>query len=200
MMHSWIFKKEKKKKKESELRFLKSQVDPHFLFNNLNTVDSLIDTNPEGAKVYINRLSNLYRYLTRTKDDEVVPLEEELEFVNNYIYLMEQRYGAAYTFEIQNSIDISDLLIPPGALQTLLENVIKHNNGSEGKPVRTEILIKEENISVRNNLSLKKTIKDSYGVGLTNLKARYKLLSDKAVSINEDSHFEVMLPNLKSLS
>lgn len=189
-----------KEKKESELRFLKSQIDPHFLFNNLNTVDALIDSNPEGAKIYVNRLSNLYRYLTRTKDDEVVPLEEELEFVKNYIYLMEQRYGEAYTFEIQNDLDISDLLIPPGALQTLMENVIKHNNGSEATPIKTEILITSENICVKNNVSLKKTVKDSYGVGLTNLKARYKLLSDKKVSIKKGANYEVVLPNLKSLA
>jgi len=189
-----------KEKRESELRFLKSQIDPHFLFNNLNTVDALIDSNPEGAKIYVNRLSNLYRYLTRTKDDEVVPLEEELEFVKNYIYLMEQRYGAAYKFQIQNNMDSSDLLIPPGALQTLLENVIKHNNGSEAQPIKTEIIIDSQNISVRNNVSLKKTIKDSYGVGLTNLKARYKLLSDKQVNITDGTHFKVILPNLRSLA
>lgn len=188
-----------KEKRESELRFLKSQLDPHFLFNNLNTVDSLIDTNPDAAKVYVNRLSKLYRYLTRTKDDEVVPLQDEIDFAKDYIYLLEQRYGTAYTFKIENQIDSSDLLIPPGALQTLLENVVKHNNGDANSPIHTQIKISSEKITITNNIKLKKSIKDSYGVGLTNLIARYRLLSDRSVIINSGSSYEVVLPNLKSI-
>lgn len=192
--------KKEKEKKESELRLLKSQMDPHFLFNNLNTIDSLIDTKPEIAKTYLNKLSQLYRYLIRTKDDEVVPLEEELEFVRNYIFLLEQRYGSAYAFEINSKINLADRLIPPGALQTLLENVVKHNQGQAAEPVLTEIMIKEDVIEVINNLKLKKQKQDSYGVGLTNLTARYKLLSDIPLIMETTDHFKVTLPNLKAVS
>lgn len=189
-----------KEKKESELRLLKSQMDPHFLFNNLNTIDSLIDSKPEVAKIYLNKLSQLYRYLIRTKDDEVVPLEEEITFAKNYIYLLEQRYGSAYVFEIIPNANIGDKLIPPGALQTLLENVVKHNEGQTVDPISTKIIIEEKEIKITNNLKLKKAKQDSYGIGLSNLKARYKQLSDEPIRITTDDHYSVSLPNLLALS
>ncbi|MEM1122691.1 MAG: histidine kinase, partial [Bacteroidota bacterium] len=96
------FLKIEKEKKESELLRLNAQIDPHFLFNNLNTIDSLIDTNPTGAKTYLNKLARLYRYLIATKDQEVVELEEELTFAQNYIYLIQSRFGNAYQFHIQH--------------------------------------------------------------------------------------------------
>lgn len=192
--------KSEKEKKESELRLLKSQVDPHFLFNNLNTIDSLIDSNPTVAKKYLNKLSQLYRYLIRTKDDEVVPLEEELEFAKNYIYLLEQRFGSAYAFEIKKNCGIDNLLIPPGALQTLLENVVKHNLASAEEPISTQIEISEKNIQVSNNVKLKKTVKDSYGVGLNNLKTRYRLLSEKEIEVDKGSSFSITLPTLKAIA
>ena len=188
-----------KEKKENELRLLKSQMDPHFLFNNLNTVDSLIDSNPEVAKKYIQKLSNLYRYLIRTKDDEVVLLDEELTFVRDYIYLLEQRYGSTYTFQIKSDQEEDALLIPPGALQTLLENVVKHNEGQSDMPINTTISIEEDTISVSNNKRLKGTPKESFGVGLSNLKARYALLTDQAITIKSDKDYVVMLPQLKTI-
>jgi len=188
-----------KEKRESELRLLKSQVDPHFLFNNLNTIDSLIDTKPDIAKTYLNKLSQLYRYLIRTKDDEVVPIEDELTFAKNYIYLLEQRYGQAYTFEINITGDLDTMLIPPGALQTLLENVVKHNHGDNSAPIHTAITIQPNEITVSNNINLKKTKRESYGIGLSNLKSRYKLLSDDPMKINSGQQFTVSLPNLKAI-
>jgi len=187
-------------KKESELRLLKSQMDPHFLFNNLNTIDSLIDTNPQVAKTYLNKLSKLYRYLVRTKDDEVVSLEEELEFTENYIYLLEQRFGEAYIFNMSNKHKFEDLFIPPGALQTLIENIVKHNQGSSAVPIITEISIDENRVSVINNLILKKRKRDSFGVGLKNLKKRYKFLTDEPVIIASDENYRVSIPILKAVN
>lgn len=184
-------------KKESELRLLKSQIDPHFLFNNLNTVDSLIDSDPKVAKTYLNKLSQLYRYLVRTKDDEVVPLDEELEFVRNYIYLLEQRFGSTYLFTIEQNYESNNSLIPPGALQTLLENVVKHNQGSDSAPITTSIVISDTRIVVSNNVKLKSRKRDSFGVGLTNLIKRYKYLSDEEVIINSNEIYSVTLPVLK---
>lgn len=187
-----------KEKKESELKRLTSQVDPHFLFNNLNTVDSLIDTNPKVAKIYLNKLSQLYRYLISTKDQDVVELEEELEFVKNYIYLIESRFGNAFQFEILNKKTNEELtFIPPGALQTLLENIVKHNQPSSSKPIKGVILINDGAIIIRNNLNIKKEKVDSTGTGLENLKARYKLLTDKEVSIEINDFFKVTLPLIK---
>jgi len=194
------FLKMEKEKKESELLRLNAQIDPHFLFNNLNTIDSLIDTNPSGAKTYLNKLSRLYRYLISTKDQEVVELEEELGFAQNYIYLIQSRFGNAYQFDIQqHNPDESISFIPPGALQTLLENVVKHNQPSPSTPIKCTLNIKRETIEVSNNLSLGIKEVDSTGTGLNNLKARYQLLIDKEISISSNGNFKVILPLIKEV-
>ena len=190
--------KVEKEKKESELRFLKSQIDPHFLFNNLNTVDSLIDKDPKAAKLYLNKLAALYRYLISSKDHEVVTLEEELEFARNYMYLIESRFGDAYQFEIINELDEEfPMLIPPGALQTLLENIVKHNQANSNTPIRSQIRISDKGIEVSNDLKPKNQKVDSTGTGLVNLKTRYKLLTDKDIQIIKDQLFTVKLPMIK---
>ncbi|MEM6966525.1 MAG: histidine kinase [Bacteroidota bacterium] len=190
-----------KEKKESELRLLKSQIDPHFLFNNLNTIDSMIDSNPRGAKVYLNKLSQLYRYLISSKDFEVVPLEEELEFARNYMFLIESRFGDAYQFEILDQTQSTDIqLIPPGALQTLLENIVKHNHGSSIAPIKTNIHITDKEIIITNNIKSKQGKVDSTGIGLTNLKSRYKLLTDSDIQIQSTEHFTVKLPSIKQVA
>lgn len=188
-----------KEKKESELRFLKAQIDPHFLFNNLNTVDALIDQDPKAAKKYINRLSQLYRYLISSKDFEVVPLEEELEFAKNYMYLIESRYGNAYLFNVEQDSSVDRVLIPPGSLQTLLENIVKHNQGSEKKPIYTNIKISPTGIQVTNDLRAKNRVVDSTGIGLKNLQSRYKLLTDEALNIKSNEKFTVELPLIKEV-
>lgn len=189
-----------KEKKESELLRLSSQIDPHFLFNNLNTIDSLIDTNPVAAKTYLNKLAQLYRYLISTKDQEVVELEEEIEFAQNYIYLIQSRFGNAFQFEV-NTIGMNKelIFIPPGALQTLLENIVKHNQPRPNQPVKSSISLKENTIEVRNNLSIKTENVDSTGTGLANLKARYKLLVDKEINITTNDYFTVALPLIKQV-
>ncbi len=185
-------------KRENELRLLKSQVDPHFLFNNLNTVDSLIDTDPKTAKLYLNKLAQLYRYLIHTKDDEVVPLEDELEFARNYSFLLEQRYGEMYKFRFDLKMETADLyVIPPGALQTCLENVVKHNSGTEVIPILTSIEVEAHFITVNNNKTHRAQLIESTGIGLTNLKKRYELLSDKKIIISDEKDFVVKLPLIK---
>lgn len=192
--------KMEKEKKESELLRLNAQIDPHFLFNNLNTVDSLIDTNPQIAKTYLHKLSHLYRYLISTKDQEVVELEEELTFAQNYIYLIQSRFGDAFQFEIPNMDGEQEIsFVPPGALQTLLENIVKHNQASMEKPITTTIKISENNIVIRNNLVKKRKAADSTGIGLTNLNARYKLLTDTAIQIKQTEYFTVTLPIIKQV-
>jgi LytS/YehU family sensor histidine kinase len=189
-----------KAKKESELLLLKSQIDPHFLFNNLNTVDALIDSNPKAAKDYLNRLGQLYRYLVANKDFEVVPLEEELEFAKNYMYLMERRYGTAYQFEIEEATDVVEKqLIPPGALQTLLENVVKHNQASATEPVVVHLLVDDKNIIVKNVIRKKFKLEETTGTGLNNLKSRYKLLTDRPIQFQSNGEFIVTLPSINQV-
>ncbi|WP_282070261.1 sensor histidine kinase [Olleya namhaensis] len=172
-----------KQQKENELKLLRSQLDPHFLFNNLNTLDSLIDSNTEKAKEYINRLSLIYRYLIKTKDAEVMELSEEIKLAENYIFLIKTRFENDYDFKIETRTDLSDKFIPTGAIQALLENVVKHNKPQNNKAIEATILIEENTLKVINTKSTLVSKNESFGTGLKNLKARYKLLSDKEVTI-----------------
>ena len=192
--------KREKEKKESELRLLKSQIDPHFLFNNLNTVDALIDKDKTVAKEYLKHLSSLYRYLISTKDDELVPLAQEVNFAQDYIYLIEKRFGEMYKFEIHSKTSGEDKLIPPGALQTILENVVKHNAASYDESVVTKISIFENEVAISNNINLKKRKEQSTNTGLNNLKERYRLLTDKKLYIHQDDkQYKIIIPILKSV-
>ena len=191
-----LLMKSEKQQKENELKLLRSQIDPHFLFNNLNTLDSLIDSDAEKAKEYINRLSLIYRYLIQTKDAEVMELSKEIQFAENYIFLIETRFGNDYKFNIKKEAEITDKFIPTGALQALLENVVKHNKANE-KPVQTTITIKDDWLTVSNTKSTN-TKNESLGTGLQNLRSRYELLSDKKVDIkNTNNNFDVTIPIIK---
>ncbi len=191
--------KKEKEIRTSELRRLKAQVDPHFLFNNLNTVDALIDSDPKVAKSYLKHLSELYRYLIKTKDDEVVGLDEELEFAQNYVYLIEKRFGGAFQFVIEAQNGTVDYLIPPGALQTVLENVVKHNSGSNESPITTYITLDGDFLNVKNNKISRVKSQAKSGTGLNNLIARYTLLTDKKVQVSDDVSYTISLPILKSI-
>jgi two-component system LytT family sensor kinase len=184
-----------KQQKENELKLLRSQIDPHFLFNNLNTLDSLIDSNPEKAKEYISRLSLIYRYLIKTKDAEVMELISEIEFAENYIFLMKIRFGEDYEFVIEKNISLVDKYIPTGALQSLLENVVKHNKSDGKNVIKTAISINEGWLIITNSKATLASKNESFGTGLENLKARYQLLSDKKIQVhNMAKKFEVSIP------
>lgn len=188
--------------KTNELRALQSQVNPHFLFNNLNSLDELIDSNPVEAKKYVNKLAQLYRYLINSKDNDVVTLEEELEFTNNYIYLLNQRYGASYKFRIvDNSTNKKSILLPPASLQLVLENVVKHNIGNMNNPLETQIVIGQDKVVVMNEKRLKANPSTNNGIGIKNLKARYRLLSDKMIRIDHsDEDYTIELPFINLLN
>ncbi|MCI2228662.1 histidine kinase [Polaribacter sp. MSW13] len=184
-----------KQQKENELKLLRSQIDPHFLFNNLNTLDSLIDSNPTKAKEYINKLSLIYRYLIKTKDAEVMELSSEIEFAKNYIFLIKTRFGKDYEFTIEEDTSLADKFIPTGAIQILLENVVKHNKSDGKKPIETTININDGWLIIANSKSKINSKEESFGTGLENLKTRYKLLSDEVIQIqNKETKFEVSIP------
>ncbi len=187
-----------KQQKENELKLLRSQINPHFLFNNLNTLDCLIDRNAEKAKEYINRLSLIYRYLIKTKDVEVMELSEEIELAENYIFLIKTRFENDYDFKIDVKTKTEAKFIPTGALQTLLENVVKHNKPQNGHAIKTTILIDDHLLKVTNTKSKAHFKNESFGTGLENLKSRYKLLSDKdMIIINTDNEFHISIPIIK---
>lgn len=187
-----------KQQKENELKLLRSQIDPHFLFNNLNTLDSLIDSNTEKAKEYINRLSLIYRYLIQTKDAEVMELSKEIELAENYIFLIKTRFENDYDFHLDIKTSIEDKFIPTGAIQTLLENVVKHNKPQNGNSIKTDIIIEDDVLRVNNTKTNAKPNSESFGTGLENLRARYQLLSDKEVIIiNTDKEYYISIPIIK---
>jgi hypothetical protein len=187
-----------KKQKENELKLLRSQINPHFLFNNLNTLDSLIDSDSEKAKEYINRLSLTYRYLIQTKDSEVMELSEELQHAENYIYLIETRFGNDYEFLIDKKASVEDKFIPTGAVQALLENVVKHNKAIGQRNIKAAIVIGNDWLTIRNTKSTAPSQSESLGTGLNNLKSRYQLLSDQKVSIKDSKEFfEVVIPIIR---
>jgi len=185
----------REKQKATELKLLRSQLSPHFLFNNLNTIDALVDTNPDLVKKYVRKLSSLYRYLIATKDSGIVLLTEELKMVEDYLYLIKIRYGDAYQFTIHRKEINNDAYILTGALLTIIENVIKHNQIIKGVPVLAELIIYKDKLVLKNTKNSDEINPDSLGTGLKNIESRYAILFDEKISINNtNSSFTVSLP------
>ncbi len=187
--------------KSNELQVLKAQVDPHFLFNNLNTLDALIDTDVKRAKTYIQRLSKLYQYILISKDEDAVPLEEELKFAKDYCYLINERFGDSFQFEFKyDETPIHNKYTPPGAIQILFENIVKHNHGSDQNPILIHVHIKQNTIVVSNYIQSNNNPTPSFGIGLSSLNARYLLLSNKEIVVSVNDRFTVTLPLIKNLN
>ena len=179
---------------------LKNQVNPHFLFNSLNALTSLVYDDQDKAVQFIRKLSQVYRYVLDTKDKEVVEISEELSFLESYLYLQKIRFEENLTFEIDIADEIKRLYIVPISLQMLLENAIKHNIVSQSKPLHIRIYEEDSYLVVANNLQ-EKMHKDSTGIGLSNIKARFSYMTKKEVIINKtDDLFEVRLPLIKALN
>lgn len=194
------FIKLEKARQESELQSLKNQIDPHFLFNNLNTLDALIDSQPELAKTYLNKLSQLYRYLISNKDFDVVPIEEELDFARNYTYLINCRFGDLFQFVFEDHLpEDHSYLMPPGALQILLENIVKHNQASTESPIVGYISVGPEKITVSNRIQPRNQPAESTGIGLSNLRARFSGLTTRPIHIESNGSFTVELPLIKEV-
>lgn len=176
---------------------LKNQIDPHFLFNSLNVLSSLIEENPETAQDFTTSLSKIYRYVLEQKDKELVPIEEELDFAKTYMNLLLMRFENSLTFEIPKDIAIPEAKVVPLSLQLLLENTIKHNVVSSTKPLHIRIYIESGNLVIENNLQKKESLNNRKGVGLQNIVNRYSILTKRVVTIEETSeHFRVRLPIL----
>ncbi|MDQ2772168.1 MAG: histidine kinase [Bacteroidota bacterium] len=182
---------------ESELRNLKAQIDPHFLFNNLNVLRGLIQQDPVEADAYLGRFANLYRFLIRHQDDDFVSLPDELRFVDEYIYLLRHRFGTAYEFvqELPPPAELAGLLVVPGTLQLLVENAVKHNAGDDDAPLRIRIAVQGQTLRVANPRRPKRMAVDSLGTGLANLRERYRLLTGQEIEVADTAaEFAVTLP------
>lgn len=176
---------------------LKNQLDPHFLFNSLNVLTSLIEENPENAQKFTTSLSKVYRYVLEQKNKELVTVDEELEFAKTYMSLLKMRFEDSIIFEIPDHATNPESKVVPLSLQLLLENAVKHNMVTTSKPLHIKIYENEGNLVVENNLQPKQIVKKSSGVGLENIKQRYHLLSTKRVFINQQADsFAVSIPML----
>ena len=176
---------------------LKSQLDPHFLFNSLNTLQSLITLDTEKAENYLQQLSSVLRYTLQNK--EVLGLEEELKCVHAYCEMMQIRYGENLKFEFQIDEKYNDYYVLPLSLQSLIENSVKHNVISSKQPLTVTLATADDCVSVSNPIQAKTQPEESNGIGLVNLTERYRLKWNKEVEItNDGSTFCVKLPLIKN--
>ncbi|AXT19595.1 histidine kinase [Flavobacteriaceae bacterium AU392] len=176
---------------------LKNQLDPHFLFNSLNVLTSLIDENPDNAQKFTTALSKVYRYVLEQKNKDLVSVDEELDFAKTYMSLLKMRFEDSLIFEIPERATSPESKVVPLSLQLLLENAVKHNTVTSNKPLHIKIYESEGNLIIENNLQVKQVVKKSSGVGLNNIRQRYNLLSTRQVKINHSAdRFAVALPML----
>jgi len=188
---------EKLKREQLALQYesLKSQVNPHFLFNNLNSLTSLINSNPEKAIDFVKKLSEVYRYVLDQKDHELVDLKTELNFLESYVYLQKIRFET--NLNIQIDVNPKSFKVIPLSVQMLVENAIKHNEISDKKPLEIRIFTDDEQyLTVENGLQ-KKSGSEGSGSGIQNIRARYDFFTDRKVTISFNSErFRVCIPLL----
>jgi sensor histidine kinase YesM len=192
----------KKANLQTQFEGLKNQVSPHFLFNSINTLSSLIHEDKERAGQFIDEMSNVYRYLLRNNEEELVSLSTELKFIQSYYHLLKTRYGNGIEMKLNIENNPEDYLLPPLTLQLLVENAVKHNNVLKEKPLVIEINTPEDGwLVVKNNLQKKTISVDSSKIGLNNIKEKFRLLEQPDVVIKETAtEFIVMLPLLEVLN
>jgi sensor histidine kinase YesM len=180
----------------SKYESLKSQLDPHFLFNSLNVLTNLVYHDADKSARFIKQLSEVYRYVLEVRNKELVPLEEELKFVESYLFLQQIRFGDK--LKVDNKLEGVQGSIPPLALQILVENAIKHNVVSEDDPLTISMFIQDNHVVVENNLQKKTRLTESStGIGLDNITKRYEFLSNQKIIIEETpASFIVKLPLL----
>ena len=210
ILEAWIFFNESKQakikaedleKELSQIKFevLKSQINPHFMFNSLNVLSGLIDEDVNKAQQFLDEFSLIYRYVLETIDKTVVTLSEELNFARSYIYLQQMRYGENLNFNVHLPADLMHRFMPPLSLQVILENATKHNIVSDAQPLKIEIYNEQDWLVIKNNIQSKLSKGKSTGLGQKNLIKRYDLISDLTPKfLVEANHYIVKLPIIKS--
>jgi sensor histidine kinase YesM len=185
-----------KAKAEAELEALRNQIDPHFMFNSLNSLSYLISTDAAKAKLFTENLADVYRYILAQKDQTLVLLEDEFSFMDKYAQLVRLRFGTA--FEIRrhfNGTTEREFLIPPISAFVAFENAVKHNEISEQNPLQIELRIDGQALVVHNQLHPKRSIQHSSHIGLKNLDERFRIITGKGIEvIKEKDYFRVVLP------
>jgi LytS/YehU family sensor histidine kinase len=185
----------KRESLKAQLDALKTQVNPHFLFNNLNTLTALIPDTPGQAIEFVQQLSKVYRHILEVQDEKTIPLKDELDVLKAYGFLLKTRFGDNLDIEIDVPAEKLQQGIVPLSLQLLMENAIKHNIVSAEKPLKIKIFSENGNLLVSNNLQIKNQLTESTGIGLDNIRNRYKLFSDDEVKVTESGEsFTVSIP------
>lgn len=186
----------KKENLQSQLEGLKGQVNPHFLFNSLNSLSSLISDDPEKAEKFLDEMSKVYRYLLRTNEDGLTTLQAEMDFINSYFHLLKTRYGDGLNMQTTIEARFLTYLVPPLTLQMLVENAVKHNMILKDKPLQIMILTTNSGkLIVSNNLQRKDRMVSSNKVGLSNIVKKYRLMKQEEISVRDDGkEFAVIVP------
>jgi sensor histidine kinase YesM len=184
---------------QSQFESLKNQLSPHFLFNSLTALKTLINEAPDTAQDYVNNLSKALRYTLQSNEKQLVTLKEELDFTESYLFLIKMRYDSNLVINMEISEKYSDYRLPPLTIQTLVENAVKHNEVSKRNPLKITILTTDNEIlTVRNNIQEKITEEEGTGIGLTNLSKQFSLLLGKEIIIKkEKGEFRVEVPLIK---
>ncbi|MFV5691855.1 histidine kinase [Flavobacterium sp. LT1R49] len=176
---------------------LKNQIDPHFLFNSLNVLSSLIEENPDNAQRFTTSLSKIYRYVLEQKDKELVSVEEELAFAKTYMNLLKMRFENSLFYELPTTTSNPQAKVVPLSLQLLLENTVKHNVVSEQRPLHIRITIEGDYLAIQNDYQKKEVLQDRQGVGLQNIIDRYGIITNRKVLIEQNEKtFTVKIPIL----
>jgi two-component system LytT family sensor kinase len=188
------FTKERSEKLEqekvrAELQQLKGIVNPHFLFNNLNSLSSLMTEDVQQAQDFLDELTKVFRYLLRNHETDLTTLQEELHFIQSYYHLLQTRHGNGIDMTVHIDEQHQDKLIPPLTLQLLIENAVKHNQLTKASPLKIKLFSSGNNkLVVQNNIQPKKAIIESTGIGLQNIKSRYRMLNKPGIEIQKGDH------------
>jgi sensor histidine kinase YesM len=191
-----------RERSQAELEALRNELDPHFIFNSLNTLNHLILNNPQQAYSFNNNLAQVYKYFLLNKHNELISISEELEFIDSYFFLLKMRHDDKLNLETQlDEHNERLIMIPPLALQILIENAIKHNEFNHEHPLHIKIAMNHSYLRVSNNVKPKPYLVNSTGIGLRNLSSRYRILCNKDIVIeNTEKEFTVKLPLINQAS
>lgn len=182
---------------ENQIQILTQQLDPHFLFNNFNTLASLIEENPKNANLFLSKMSDVYRYVLQTQNQKLASVKEELNVIDAYVYLLRQRFGESVIVSFNVSEESFLKMIPVLSLQNLVENAVKHNIVSSDQPLHVQIFTTISGLVVENNLQPKLNVEHSNKIGLKNIIDRYRLLNKESVLVEQkENSFRVTLPLL----
>ena len=185
----------------SELEGLRNQVNPHFLFNSMNTLMNLVMEDQQIAVSFLKKLSKVYRYVLESRDEPLIPLSRELDFIHSYVFLQQERFRGNLQVDITISDEFLEHKIIPLSLQILFENAIKHNIISKKSPLHIQVFLEKDRLVVQNNLQRKEQVMDSTKVGLENIRTRYQYFTEQELEvIEEDGFFIVKIPIISSVS